>query len=120
MIPDVRNLYSGVDEVTAEERFDDLLSTGSFRLERIVSHGQATPAGEWLDQPHDEWVMLVRGGAGLEFEGGPEEVNLHPGDCLLIPAHCRHRVNWTSTDQPTVWLALHYPPEESASDDGSQ
>jgi cupin 2 domain-containing protein len=25
-----------------------------------------------------------------------------------IPAHKRHRVEWTDSCQPTVWLALHY------------
>ena len=27
----------------------------------------------------------------------------------LIPAHRRHRVEWTDPEAPTVWLALHYP-----------
>jgi cupin 2 domain-containing protein len=35
-------------------------------------------------------------------------VALQPGDHLIIPAHRRHRVEWTHPDQPTVWLALHY------------
>ena len=30
------------------------------------------------------------------------------GDHLDIPAHVRHRVEWTDADIPTVWLALHY------------
>jgi cupin 2 domain-containing protein len=25
-----------------------------------------------------------------------------------IPAHLRHRVEWTTPVEPTVWLAIHY------------
>jgi len=27
---------------------------------------------------------------------------------VVIPARCRHRVEWTDPDQETVWLALHH------------
>ena len=89
----------------AIERFEDLLTRPGVRIERIVSSGQSTPAGEWLEQDWDEWVLLVAGGAGLTLEGEAPLV-LRPGDYLLIPAHRRHRVD--STDTPTVWLALHF------------
>ena len=82
--------------------------TGVFRLERIVSAGQATPPGEWYDQDTHEWVALLTGGAGLRFEDEAEPRVLAPGDYLLIPAHRRHRVEWTDPEPPTVWLALHY------------
>ena len=85
-----------------------LLATGNFRLERIVSNGQATPPGEWYDQDTHEWVALLSGGAGLRFEDEAEPRVLRPGDYLLIPAHRRHRVEWTDPGTPTVWLALHY------------
>ncbi|HTK35558.1 MAG TPA: cupin domain-containing protein [Caulobacteraceae bacterium] len=88
----------------AAERFEDLLVRPGVRLERIVSTGQATPLGAWLDQAADEWVLLVAGRAGLTLEG-EAPLTLVPGDHLLIPAHRRHRVDWTDT--PTVWLALH-------------
>ena len=74
------------------------------RLERIVSSGHATAPGEWMDQAWDEWVLLVSGRAGLTLEGS-EPLTLSPGDHLLIPAHRRHRVDFTET--PTVWLAVH-------------
>jgi cupin 2 domain-containing protein len=35
-------------------------------------------------------------------------VAMKPGDYLDIPAHRRHRVEWTDPAQPTVWLAIHY------------
>ena len=95
------------DEIPAEI-FESLLETKNFRLERIVSGGQATPPGEWYDQANHEWVVLLKGGAGLRFEDEAETRVLQPGDYLLIPAHRRHRVEWTDPETPTVWLALHY------------
>lgn len=94
-------------DVEPGERFDVLCSGASYRLERIVSTGQSTPPGEWYDQSDDEWVVLLSGAATLRFADPAETVELTPGDWLLIPAHCRHRVEWTATDRPTIWLALH-------------
>ncbi len=97
----LRDLPTGAETA---ERFEDLLTRPGLRIERIVSSGQSTPSGEWMDQAWDEWVLLVAGRAGLTLEGDPS-ATLKPGDHLLIPAHRRHRVDWTET--PTVWLAVH-------------
>jgi len=104
----VANLFDPIPPEITAEIIQVLLSTGNFRLERIVSAGQATPAGEWCDQDTCEWVVLLTGGAGLRFEDEAEPRVLSPGDYLLIPAHRRHRVEWTAPETPTVWLALHY------------
>ena len=88
----------------AAERFEDILTRPGVRIERIVSSGQATAPGEWLEQAWDEWVLLVVGRAGLTLEG-EESLILKPGDHLLIPARRRHRVDFTDT--PTAWLAVH-------------
>ncbi len=101
------NLFAGIPEVLAEERFDPLARGEGVRIERIVSRGQRSPEGFWYDQAEDEWVVVVRGRARLEIEG-QEDLELGPGDHLLIPAHQRHRVAWTDPDQPTVWLAVHF------------
>jgi len=92
----------------ADERFDVLLETAGFRLERIISTGHATPPGQWYDQGQDEWILLLTGTAVLRFEQPDERLALQPGDSLLIPAHRRHRVEATDPQQPTVWLALHF------------
>jgi cupin 2 domain-containing protein len=102
------NLFADIPANIPEEIFQVLLETGDFRLERIISPGQATPPGEWYDQETPEWVVLLAGGAGLRFEDEAEPRVLTPGDYLLIPAHRRHRVEWTDPARPTVWLALHY------------
>jgi cupin 2 domain-containing protein len=102
------NLFAGLPPSFSEELFEPIVETASFKLERIVSAGQATPRGQWYDQEAHEWVILLQGSAGLLFEGQAEVVVLHPGDYVLIPAHCRHRVEWTDAAEKTVWLALHY------------
>jgi len=104
------NLFDGIPAEIPAEILEVLLEAKNFRLERIVSRGQATPPGGWYDQDSHEWVVLLAGGAGLRFEAESHLRELHPGDFLLIPAHCRHRVEWTDPAQPTVWLAVHYQP----------
>jgi cupin 2 domain-containing protein len=104
----VDNLFEELAPKFPVEIFQVLLETKNFRLERIVSGGQATPPGEWCDQDDHEWVALLTGAAGLRFEDEPEPRLLRPGDYLLIPAHRRHRVEWTDPETPTVWMALHY------------
>lgn len=91
-----------------EEAIDVLVRGQNLRVERIVSHGHASPPGFWYDQEQDEWVLLVSGAARIAFENEPVERTLGPGDYLHIPAHRRHRVTWTTPDGPTVWLAIHY------------
>jgi len=103
MLPSVTNLLSIAPGT--EETFSDLLASPSFRLEQIVSNGQASAQGYWYDQPNPEWVLLLQGAATLQFENGT--IQLTQGDSCLIPAHSRHRVEFTSTD--AIWLALHYP-----------
>jgi len=90
-----------------EERFDTLFASPGTRIERIVSHGHASPPGFWYDQEQAEWVMVVQGEAVLVFADGERQA-LAPGDWLLIPAGCRHRVAATGPD--TVWLAVHAGP----------
>jgi cupin 2 domain-containing protein len=102
------NLYDALPDALNEEAVETLVERGAFRLVRIVSTGQATPAGDWYDQADWEWVVLLEGAAGLRFEGEAEARTLAPGDFVHIPAHARHRVEWTAQDAPTVWLALHY------------
>jgi cupin 2 domain-containing protein len=106
---DVRrgNLLSGLPARQAEEQIEQLAGGRDFRVERIVSTGQASPAGFWYDQPDDEFVVLLAGAARLRFEEASPVLDLKPGDWVEIPAHVRHRVEWTQADPPTVWLAVH-------------
>jgi len=102
------NIFREIPGKLEEELFQDILQGRVFRLERIVSKGHATPEGQWYDQEQDEWVMVLKGRAGLRFEEEGETVTMEPGDYLLIPAHRRHRVEWTAQEEETIWLALHF------------
>lgn len=88
-----------------QEEFVTLLQAQAWRLEQIISHGQASQPDVWYDQAEDEWVVLLQGTAVLEMANQGVH-NLVAGDYLVIPAHCRHRVVHTSKD--AVWLALHF------------
>jgi cupin 2 domain-containing protein len=104
----IQSLLANLPQDLLKERFETVLETPAFRLERILSRGHATPEGEWYDQELDEWVVVLQGAARLVIEGRAEEIVMNPGDALLLPAHCRHRVDWTAPDRVTVWLALHF------------
>ena len=99
------NIFNLPNPLPSDEVFTDLISADGVRIERIVSSGQTTPAGEWYDQDRDEWVALIQGAAVLEYENG-EKLRLSAGDHLLIPAHCRHRLDFTSENPPCIWIAV--------------
>ena len=111
------SLLEGLEgAATGPERVTVLTEGPGWRLERIVSHGHASAPGFWYDQHEDELVLVVAGAARLEVEGG-SMIELAPGDWLELPAHLRHRVDWTADTEPTVWLALLTAPDvEGASD----
>jgi len=103
-----KNIFTDIPDLVSKEIFETLIQTNHIKLERIISSGQATPPGEWYDQDTDEWVLVLSGSAGLMFEGERETLVMNPGDYVHIPAHRRHRVEWTDARQKTIWLALHY------------
>lgn len=102
----IRNLFGDLPAELPEELIETLASSESVRIERIVSRGHASQSDFWYDQPQAEWVVLLQGAARLQFDN--EFIELRPGDWIQIPAHRRHRVEWTAADKATVWLAVHY------------
>jgi cupin 2 domain-containing protein len=100
------NLFANLPRDLLEELFTTLLKAPGIRIERIVSHGHRSPGGVWYDQPTSEWVLVLQGATWIEFEDG--RLEMRPGDYVDIPAHTRHRVAWTTPDEPTIWLAVHY------------
>lgn len=103
----MQNLLHPLPDDLSEEVTETLVQARSVRIERIVSNGQASPDGFWYDQSEDEWVVVLAGAARLQFEG-EEPLAMKAGDAVLIPAHRRHRVEWTTPDEPTIWLAIHF------------
>lgn len=100
------NLFANLPASSTDELFATLLERPGLRIERIVSYGQSSPEGFWYDQPQGEWIALLKGSATIRFED--RVIELRPGDYLDLPAHTRHRVESTSTEEPTIWLAVHY------------
>lgn len=106
----LQNLPAAPD-AAAQEVFETLLRRPGLRIERIVSHGQASPPDFWYCQPQAEWVAVLSGSAGLRFADEDAPRVLRAGDFVEIPAGCRHRVDWTDAAEPTIWLAIHYGPD---------
>lgn len=104
----IKNLFALIPRGAAAESIDVLARGQDVRIERIVSRGQVSPPGFWYDQHESEWVAVLQGEAQLRLEGEAQPRHLKVGDFLNIPAHCRHRVEWTSDDPPTIWLAVFY------------
>jgi len=104
----MNNLFSDIPTSRPKELTEVLAEATSIRIERIVSHGHASPEGYWYDQDENEWVVVLKGRAKLLFEGDDEPLEMRPGDFVNIPAHKRHRVEWTTEAEPTVWLAVFY------------
>ena len=102
------NLFTGIPADLPQELMETLAGAGRMRIERIVSRGHASPPGFWYDQDEHEWVALLKGSAALRFENGDRLLELAEGDFVNIPAHERHRVEWTAADVETVWLAVFY------------
>lgn len=99
-------LFADVPHQMPNEVVTPLLNAANERIERIVSHGHASPEGFWYDQSDHEWVVVLQGVARLRFEDW--FVELKAGDLIYIPAHRKHRVEWTTPDVATIWLAVHY------------
>lgn len=103
------SLFSGLPRSTMKnEQFLELLRRLGLRIERIVSTGHCSPPDFWYDQPDGEWVLLVQGAARLRFADEATARELTSGDYVDIAPHRRHRVDWTTPEQPTIWLAVHY------------
>ncbi len=103
----VKNLFNGIPEKSDQELLDILLQKDSFKVERIVSRGHSSPENFWYDQDKNEFVLLISGYAGLIFDDGTK-TNLKPGDYLIIPAHKKHRVEFTGPVEKSIWLTIYY------------
>ena len=106
------NILSRLPDAREGEIFKTLAKGRGFKIERIISRGQATPEGKWLCSKTAEWVAVLQGRAHLRFKGARQHLDLGAGDCVFIPAHSFHRVDWTHPRQKTVWLAVHLETRE--------
>ena len=104
----LENLLNEIPTRWDDEQFLPLLQSPHLRIERIVSWGHASPPGFWYDQDEQEWVLLVRGAAQIRFDDQEKPHELSAGSYLSIPARRRHRVEWTTPEEPTIWLAIFW------------
>ena len=105
---EIENIFRDSSTGLSGELVDTILRGGKIdRLERAISPESGNPSRVY-DQEEDEFVMVVRGYAEVEFEenGRKEIKKMVDGDYTTIPAHLKHRV--VKTDEGTTWLALFY------------
>jgi cupin 2 domain-containing protein len=88
------------------EKFFEIFKNDVIKIEKIVSNGQKSPEDFWYEQKENEFVLLLKGNAILEFEN--ESLVLNEGDAVNILAYQKHRVRQTSLEEPTIWLAIFY------------
>ena len=98
------NIFDLPELPQADEITTVLAESGGVRIARIISAGQTT---DWYDQSETEFVALLQGLAVIEYENGGS-VDLKTGDTLLIKPREKHRVSFTSSDPPCVWLCVFY------------
>ncbi|MDI9636219.1 cupin domain-containing protein [Geitlerinema splendidum] len=100
------NILQKIPAALPDEVFDTIVSSENIKIERIISKGHCSPPGFWYDQDQSEWVLLVKGEAKLSLEH--ETVLLKPGDYVNIKPHIKHRVEWTTPEEETIWIAIFY------------
>ena len=98
------NIFDLPDFPLPEELTTVLAENNNIRVERIVSTGQTS---DWYDQSEAEFVALLEGSAVIEFDNN-KSVALSKGDTLIIGPHERHKVSYTSTEPPCIWLCVFY------------
>jgi cupin 2 domain-containing protein len=102
----MENLFANIPQTISEEVFQIILLSEHLKIERIISKGQKSAKDFWYDQDENEWIVVIKGEARLQFQD--KTLVLKPGDHINIPAHEKHRVDWTTPDEETIWLAIFY------------
>jgi len=102
-----QNLFANIPDEIPKEICETLAGNKNIKIERIISQGHSSPKSFWYDQEENEWVILLTGNAKLQFDDD-KIIELLSGDCINIPAHVKHRVEWTDPEVRTIWLAVFY------------
>lgn len=101
------NIFNFIPADLSKEIVERLVDSNTVKIERIISKGHKSPASGWYDQDTNEWVLVLTGKAIVSFVEDPS-LTLKQGDFINIPAHKKHKVEWTDPDIETIWLAIHY------------
>ncbi|MBY0540847.1 MAG: cupin [Campylobacterales bacterium] len=100
------NIFEKIIVDKTEEFFFEIFKNETIKIEKIVSNGQTSPENFWYEQEKSEFILLLEGFAILEFEDF--EIELKKGDCINIKVMQKHRVKFTSLNEPTIWFAVFY------------
>ncbi|MAD41751.1 MAG: cupin [Arcobacter sp.] len=101
-----KNVFENIIIDKSKEQFFQLFKNDNIKIEKIVSNGQSSPINFWYEQKENEFVLILKGNAILEYENN--ELVLNEGDYINIPAFTKHRVKYTNKNEPTIWLAIFY------------
>ena len=103
----MNNIFDAIPDNLETEVFNTLIDSNGVKIERIVSKGHKSPESGWYDQDVNEWVLVLKGEATLLFSDG-SSIKMKTGDFIDIPAHKKHKVEWTDPKIETIWLAVYY------------
>ena len=101
------NIFDNIPSDLTHEVFENIIAKQPIKIERIISKGHSSPSSGWHEQAQQEWVLLLKGAAIIDFDHQPT-VHLKEGDYLTINAHQKHKVSWTAPNIETIWLAVHF------------
>ena len=102
-----KNIFENIPSSIPEEIIETLVDSDGIKVERIISKGHVSPKDFWYDQDKNEFVILLKGSAKLLFEND-KQIILRAGHYIIIPAHKKHRVEWTDPETETIWFAIFY------------
>ncbi len=125
------NIFSKIPKDIPEELFEKIVESKDVKIERIISRGHTTKEGKWYNQDKNEFVIVLKGYAVIEYKDIVKDkslsldsqrqtgerlmsvdygkkIKMNVGDYLIIPAHVEHRVLETSKKEETIWLAVFY------------
>ena len=85
------------------DRVRELLRTDAFSIEHLVSVDLHAPVQ--IVEDHEEWFLLLSGGARIEVEGHSRDIS--QGDWGLLLRKTPHRV--LSAEPGTRWLIVRFP-----------
>ncbi|MEA1917226.1 MAG: cupin domain-containing protein [Campylobacterota bacterium] len=101
------SIFKDIPSPVKNEIFETLIFSTNIEIKRIISCGHSSPRTGWYEQVCSEWVIILQGEGKIEFENG-KVVELGVGDYINIPSKIKHKVSWTTSDENTIWLAIHY------------
>jgi len=99
------NLLDNIPFTSKNEIFNTIISNDNIKIERIISYGQTTPKDYWYNQEEDEFVLILKGDAKIQYDDGSIHI-LNTNDSLYIQSHQKHKVTYTAN--PTIWLAIFF------------